>query len=95
MTSFYNGGTSQEIFNLIGQAAALEDIIDAITVWLGDKIPDALVSVMLYSEQEQTLNLIKEPAYFSREYVEASKDLKIGPNVGAWCSCISSSFSGL
>ena len=83
MTSFYNGGTSQEIFNLIGQAAALEDIIDAITVWLGDKIPDALVSVMLYSEQEQTLNLIKEPAYFSREYVEASKDLKIGPNVGA------------
>lgn len=83
MTSFYNGGTSQEIFNLIGQAAALEDIIDAITAWLGDKIPDALVSVMLYSEQEQTLNLIKEPAYFSREYVEALKDLKIGPNVGA------------
>ena len=37
MTSFYNGGTSQEIFNLIGQAAALEDIIDAITAWLGTK----------------------------------------------------------
>ena len=48
-----------------------------------DKIPDALISVMLYSEQEQTLNLIKEPAYFSREYIAALKDLKIGPNVGA------------
>lgn len=83
MTSYYKGSTSQKIFNLIGQAAALEEIIEAITTWLDEKIPDALVSVMLYSEQEQTLNLINHPDYFSENYLNKLRDLKIAPNVGA------------
>jgi diguanylate cyclase (GGDEF)-like protein/PAS domain S-box-containing protein len=70
------------IFNLIGEYTELRLILTAISDWLETRLPDALVTIMLYSEQEQTLNLISGKQHFSDEYSKAIKDLKIGPDRG-------------
>ena len=74
---------TQSIFNLIGQHADLTVIFDTVSQWLEARIPESMVSIMLYSEAEQTLNLISGKQHFSDCYKEAMKDLKIGPDVGA------------
>lgn len=74
---------TQSIFNLIGQHADLTVIFDTVSQWLEARIPESMVSIMLYSEAEQTLNLISGKQHFSDRYKEAMKDLKIGPDVGA------------
>ncbi len=74
---------TQSIFNLIGQHADLAIIFQSVSEWLEARIPDSIVSIMLYSEAEQTLNLISSTKHFSTQYQQAIKDLKIGPNVGA------------
>lgn len=74
---------TQSIFNLIGQHADLTVIFHTVSEWLEARIPDSMVSIMLYSETEQTLNLISGTKHFSNRYKEAISNLKIGPNVGA------------
>ena len=74
---------TQSIFNLIGQHADLTVIFHTVSEWLEARIPNSMVSIMLYSETEQTLNLISGTEHFSNRYKEAITDLKIGPNVGA------------
>lgn len=71
------------ILDLLGQKADLTVVLDMVTNWLESLIPDALVSVMLYSEEEQHLNLISGGQHFSALYKDAIKDLKIGPQIGA------------
>ena len=74
---------TQSIFNLIGQHAELSLIFQMVSEWLEARIPDSMVSIMLYSETEQTLNLISGSQHFSNRYIETVSDLKIGPHVGA------------
>ena len=71
------------IFSLIGQHAELEPILNAISGWLESHIPDALVTIMLYSEHDQTLKLISGKQHFSNQYCKAVNNLKIGPQRGA------------
>ncbi|TCH63723.1 EAL domain-containing protein [Acinetobacter sp. ANC 4862] len=74
---------TQSIFNLIGQHANLALIFQTVSEWLEARIPHSMVSIMLYSETEQTLNLISGTKHFSNRYKEAITNLKIGENVGA------------
>lgn len=74
---------TQSIFNLIGQHADLAIIFQTVSEWLEARIPDSMVSIMLYSETEQTLKLISGSQHFSNRYIETVSDLKIGPHVGA------------
>ncbi|WP_407303839.1 EAL domain-containing protein [Acinetobacter sp.] len=83
MSPTANDLDTQSIFNLIGQHADLTVIFHTVSQWLEARIPDSMVSIMLYSETEQTLNLISGTEHFSNRYKEAITDLKIGPNVGA------------
>ena len=83
MSQTANDLDTQTIFNLIGQHADLTVIFHTVSEWLEARIPDSMVSIMLYSETEQTLNLISGTKHFSNRYKEAISNLKIGPNVGA------------
>ena len=74
---------TQSIFNLIGHRADLTLIFQTVSEWLEARIPDSMVSIMLYSETEQTLSLISGTKHFSTRYQEAINGIKIGPNVGA------------
>lgn len=74
---------TQAIFNLIGQHADLSVIFHTVSLWLEARVPDAMVSIMLYSEADQTLNLIDGTQHFSHRYKQAISNLKIGPSVGA------------
>lgn len=71
---------TQSIFNLIGQHANLALIFQTVSSWLEARIPNSMVSIMLYSETEQTLNLISGTKHFSNRYKEAITNLKIGEN---------------
>ncbi|ATO20532.1 regulator [Acinetobacter sp. LoGeW2-3] len=74
---------TQSIFNLIGQHADLHLIFQKISEWLENRIPDSMVSIMSYSETEQTLNLVSGAQHFSNRYQEGIANIKIGPHVGA------------
>ena len=74
---------TQSIFDLIGQHADLSLIFQTISEWLETKIPHAMVSIMSYSETEQTLSLVSGAKHFSPKYQDAVRSLKIGPEVGA------------
>ncbi len=81
---------TQYIVNLIGQHTELNVILHSVTEWLESRIPDAIVSIMLYSESAHTLNLISGGQHFSSQYRQALKDLEIGPHIG---SCGAAAFS--
>lgn len=70
------------IFNLIGQHTDLTLILNAVSEWLESRISNALVTIMLCSEQEQTLKLVSGKYHFSDQYCTAIDGLKIGPNQG-------------
>lgn len=83
MNNNYDDQEIFHIFNLIGRHTELKSILDVISQWLEVRISDALVTVMLYHEETQTLNMISGQQHFSKEYCETIKDLKIGPNQGS------------
>ncbi|MBD8008926.1 bifunctional diguanylate cyclase/phosphodiesterase [Acinetobacter pecorum] len=70
------------IFNLIGRHTELKPILDIISQWLESRIPEALVTIMLYREDTQTLNVISGQQHFSKEYCNVIQDLKIAPDRG-------------
>ena len=74
---------TQSIFHLIGQHADLPIIFQTVSEWLEARIPDSMVSIMGYSETEQTLSLISGTHHFSTQYQEAINGIKADPNVGA------------
>ena len=55
MEKKYDDQDTSHIFNLIGQYTDLTLILNAVSEWLESRIPHALVTIMLYSEQEQVL----------------------------------------
>ena len=58
MKDNFNSYDTYQIFNLIGQHSELKIILNTISKWLELHIPNALVTIMVYSEQDQTLKLI-------------------------------------
>ncbi|WP_425917650.1 bifunctional diguanylate cyclase/phosphodiesterase [Acinetobacter sp. TSRC1-2] len=84
MKKKYDDHGTQHIFNLIGQHTDLTCILNAVTQWLELCISNALVTIMLYSEQEQTLKLVSGKQHFSDQYCTAIDGLKIGPHQGTF-----------
>ena len=74
--------TAQFIYDLIGRRSPLNVILSAISTMVEEQFPDAIVSVMLYSAQNQTLSLAAGES-FSQNYQQAMRDINIGPEVGS------------
>ncbi|MGE8564287.1 MAG: EAL domain-containing protein [Acinetobacter bohemicus] len=83
MKDNFNSYDTYQIFNLIGQHSELKIILNTISKWLELHIPNALVTIMVYSEQDQTLKLISGNQHFSKQYCKAIDNLKIGPHQGS------------
>lgn len=71
------------ILKLLNRQTDIAVVLQSISHWLENLIPDAIVSVMLVSEDKQHLNLISANNYFSDNYKNAIKNLKIGANIGS------------
>lgn len=78
MAIFHTKDDSKTFFNIIDQSAKLEDKLDAISYWLEQGISNSIVSVMLYSEKYQTLNMKSGFRSFTNNYLNTIKNLKIG-----------------
>ena len=90
MEKKYDDQDTSHIFNLIGQYTDLTLILNAVSEWLESRIPHALVTIMLYSEQEQVLKLFSGQKHFSDQYCTTIDGLKIGPHQG---TCGTAAFS--
>ncbi|MGM0952371.1 MAG: bifunctional diguanylate cyclase/phosphodiesterase [Pseudomonadota bacterium] len=75
-------GFSQSIYELIAQRAPLDVLLSAITSVMENELPDALVSVMLYSQETNALNLVAGSS-FSESYRAAMQDIPVSPRSGA------------
>jgi len=75
-------GFSQSIYELITQRAPLDVLLSAITSVMENELPDALVSVMLYSQETDVLNLVAGSS-FSESYRAAMQDISVTPRSGA------------
>lgn len=82
MTMHEGEHDTYHIFKLIGQHTELKQILNAVSDWLETRIPDALVTIMLYAEQSQSLTLASGCQHFSEQYCHAIDHLKIGPQQG-------------
>ena len=56
------------VLNSIDKSTDLQLILNSICSWLESNITDALVTIMLYSEVEQTLTLVNGEHHFSSKY---------------------------
>lgn len=68
--------SSKEIFSLINQGTQLDILLQALTAWVGERLPDALVSVMVYDAETNTLSLHPN-GDFSQEYVAALQNVAV------------------
>ncbi len=75
-------GFSQSIYELISQRAPLDVVLSAITSVMENELPDALVSVMLYNPETDTLDMAAGSS-FSETYRSAMQGIKLGPYMGA------------
>ncbi|MDR9423724.1 MAG: EAL domain-containing protein [Marinobacter sp.] len=75
-------GFSQSIYELIAQRAPLDVLLSAITSVMENELPDALISVMLYSQETDVLNLVAGSS-FSESYRAAMQDIPVSPRSGA------------
>ena len=78
----YNDHDTYYIFNLIGQYTELKLILEAVSKWLETRIPNALVTIMLYSKTRQTLELASGTQHFSSQYCNTVNNMEIGPHQG-------------
>lgn len=74
--------SSERIIKLIGQNADADTLLTAITQWVSTHIPDALISIMLFSEERQTISMCPS-THFSDHYVNTLQEIAIGPHVGS------------
>ncbi len=82
MEKKYDDQDTSHILNLIGKYTDLRLILNTVSQWLESRISNALVTLMLYSEQEQTLTLVSGQQHFSDQYCMAIDGLKISLNQG-------------
>lgn len=83
MSEKINNPDTLFILDLLGKQTDLKIVLHTVSNWLEGLIPGAMVSIMLFSEKEQHLNIISGGQYFTEVYRNALKNLKIGPNIGA------------
>ena len=83
MSEKINNPDTLFILDLLGKQTDLKIVLHTVSNWLEGLIPGAMVSIMLFSEEEQHLNIISGGQSFTEVYRDALKNLKIGPNVGA------------
>lgn len=50
--------SSEHVIKLISQNADADTLLNAISEWVSKQIPDALISIMLFSEEEQTISML-------------------------------------
>ena len=78
------------VLNSIDKSTDLQLILNSICSWLESNITDALVTIMLYSEVEQTLTLVNGEHHFSSKYCRSISPLKVKDKNG---SCGTAAFS--
>ncbi|WP_242457948.1 EAL domain-containing protein [Halomonas sp. YLGW01] len=71
----------QDIHEMIAYQAPLEEVLEAITSWVNRRIHGALVSIMRYTPERNTLNMVAN-AQFSARYQRTLQDVGIGDGVG-------------
>jgi len=74
--------SSEHILKLIGQNAGVDTLLAAITERVAQQIPDALISIMLFSKEHQQISMYRSEQ-FSDNYVNALQNIAIGPSVGS------------
>ncbi|MHA3053195.1 sensor domain-containing protein [Acinetobacter sp. ANC 4640] len=84
MISKINDHDTQYLFDLIGLHTELKTILYAITKWLENRITNAIVSIILFSETEQNLHIINGGAYFTTQDKEILDNFKISPDVSIY-----------
>lgn len=78
----------QAILEKIALQQPLPETLNTITKWVGRLLPDALVSIMRFDSESDTLSLVPNN-YFSTRYASLMQDQPIGPNIG---TCGSAAF---
>ncbi|MGO1791959.1 MAG: EAL domain-containing protein [Oceanisphaera sp.] len=78
----------QHIHNQIAQHAPLDDTLSAIIDMIAAQLPDALVSFMLLSPEDNTLSVVASHG-LSDTYCQAAQQVSVGPNIA---SCGASAF---
>lgn len=73
--------SQQAIHELIARQLPLEETLNAITVWINRTIPEAMVSVMRFDPELNTLSLVPS-SRFSERYFEAMQDLPVDAKPG-------------
>lgn len=71
----------QDIHEMIAHQVPLEETLEAITSWVGCLLPEALVSIMRYTPERNTLSMVNN-SQFSTAYVQSLQDLYVGDGVG-------------
>lgn len=71
------------LLNLLNKQNKIATILESISNWVEELIPDAIVSIMLLSEDGKYLNLVSSHNKLSKNYQNAIKNLKIGPEIGS------------
>jgi diguanylate cyclase (GGDEF)-like protein/PAS domain S-box-containing protein len=71
----------QYIHELIAQQHPLEQILDAIADWVGSMMPDALVSIMRFHPDRNSLSLTPG-SRFSNDFFRAMQDIPVSENMG-------------
>ncbi|RUO20176.1 EAL domain-containing protein [Aliidiomarina haloalkalitolerans] len=74
--------SSEHVIKLIGQNTDADTLLNAISEWVATQIPDALISIMLFSEEEETISMFRSN-YFSENYLNTLQNLPIGLSVGS------------
>lgn len=71
------------LLNLLNKQKQLTTILNSISDWVEDLIPEVTVSIMLLTEDKEHLRLISTRNKFSKNYQDVINNLKIGPEVGS------------
>jgi len=80
-TEFFVLESQQKIHELIAQHHPLEQTLSAIADWVGNMMPGALVSIMRFQPDTNSLSLMPS-GRFSDEYFRAMQDIPVSANLG-------------
>ena len=71
----------QAIHELIARQRPLDEILEAITAWMRQMMPGALISIMRYDPDSNTISLVPN-TQFSDRYTARMQNRVVGPDVG-------------
>ncbi|MFU8785008.1 EAL domain-containing protein [Aliidiomarina sp.] len=79
-----NRVTTQTIFELIGQHASRDKLLQAMVAWVESIIPEAIVAIMEYDQATNTLSLASG-VHFSAEFQKELQQIDVASNGGTCC----------